>query len=90
MHLLSAREALWRDFLTSVICAGIFSVFYGICLRRMGADEKQTIHFVLFFLGGITIVAFIVLRVLSYFNQNGRRNAVKERKKNNDKLYENL
>ena len=30
---LSAREALWRDFLTSVICAGIFSVFYGICLR---------------------------------------------------------
>lgn len=46
----------------------------------MGAGERQTIHFVLFFLGRITIVAFIVLRVLSYFNQNGRRNAVKERK----------
>lgn len=73
---LSAREALWRDFLTSVICAGIFSVFYGICLRRMGATEKQTIYFALLFLGGITIVAFIVLRVLSYFNRNRRRISV--------------
>ena len=76
---LSAREALWRDFLTSVICAGIFSVFYGICLRRMGASEKQIIYFALSFLGGITIVAFIVLRILSYLNQNRRRNALKER-----------
>ena len=75
---LSAREALWRDFLTSVICAGIFSVFYGICLRRMGATEKQTIYFALLFLGGITIVAFIVLRVLSYFNRNRRRISVNE------------
>ena len=73
---LSVREALWRDFLTSVICAGIFSVFYGICLRRMGATEKQTIYFALLFLGGITIVAFIVLRVLSYFNRNRRRISV--------------
>lgn len=73
---LSAREALWRDFLTSVICAGIFSVFYGICLRRMGATEKQTIYFALLFLGGITIVAFIVLRVLSYFNRNRCRISV--------------
>ena len=75
---LSAREALWRDFLTSVICAGIFSVFYGICLRRMGATEKQTIYFALLFLGGITIVAFIVLRVLSYFNRNRRQISVNE------------
>ena len=69
---LSQREALWRDFLTSVICAGIFSVLYGICLGRMGATEKQTIYLSLLFLGGITIVAFIVLRVLSYFNRKRR------------------
>ena len=79
---LSAREALWRDFLTSVICAGIFSVFYGICLRRMGATEKQTIYFALLFLGGITIVAFIVLRVLSYFNRNRRRISVNGEQRN--------
>lgn len=76
---LSAREALWRDFLISVICAGIFSVFYGICLRRMGAGEKQMIDFALFFFGGITIAAFIVLRVLSYFSQKRCRTAVKKR-----------
>ena len=69
---LSQREALWRDFLTSVICAGIFSVLYGICLGRMGATEKQTIYLSLLFLGGITIVACIVLRVLSYFNRKRR------------------
>ncbi len=73
---LSQREALWRDFLTSVICAGIFSVLYGICLGRMGATEKQTIYLSLLFLGGITIVAFIVLRVLSYFNRKRRRISV--------------
>ena len=61
---LPKSATIWRDFLTSVICAGIFSVFYGICLRRMGASEKQIIYFALSFLGGITIVAFIVLRIL--------------------------
>ena len=44
-------------------------MLYGICLGRMGATEKQTIYLSLLFLGGITIVAFIVLRVLSYFNR---------------------
>lgn len=73
---LSRREGLWRDFLTSVICAGIFSVIYGICLGRMGATEKQMIYLSLLFLGGITIVAFIVLRILSYFNRNRRRTFV--------------
>lgn len=67
---LSRREALWRDFLTSAICAGVFSVLYGICLVRMGASERQTIYLSLLFLGGITIVAFIVLRVLSHLNRN--------------------
>lgn len=70
---LSQREALWRDFLASVICAGIFSVLYCICLGKMGATEKQTIYLSLLFLGGITIVAFLVLRVLSYFNRKRRQ-----------------
>ena len=50
-----------------------FSVLYGICLGRMGATEKQKIYLSLLFLGGITIVAFTVLRVLSFFNRNRRR-----------------
>ena len=52
------------------------TLLYGICLGRMGATEKQTIYLSLLFLGGITIVAFIVLRVLSYFNRKRRRISV--------------
>lgn len=53
-----------------LISAEVFSVLYGICLVRMGASERQTIYLSLLFLGGITIVAFIVLRVLSHLNRN--------------------
>lgn len=70
---LSKKQTLWRDFLTSVICAGIFSVLYGIILKRLGATEEQTIHLSLLFLGGITIVAFAILRVLSRFSRNRRQ-----------------
>ena len=55
------------DFLTSVICAGIFTVIYGICLFRMGATETQITRLALGFLIGITIVAFIILRTLGIY-----------------------
>ena len=56
---LPKSATIWRDFLTSVICAGIFTVIYGICLFRMGATETQVTRLALGFLIGITIVAFI-------------------------------
>ena len=65
---LPEKSTIWRDFFTSVICAGIFSVIYGICLARMGATGKQITHLTLEFLIGITIIAFIVLRVLASLN----------------------
>lgn len=70
---LSKRETIWRDCLTSVICAGIFAVIYSICLGRMGATETQMVHLALMFFVGISIVAFVVLRVLSHFNEKKRR-----------------
>ena len=42
---LSAREALWRDFLTSVICAGSFLCVLWYLPEKNGATEKQTIYF---------------------------------------------
>ena len=71
---LSKQNALWRDFLTSVICAGIFTVIYGILLGRMGASEIQVVRLSLAFLIGITIVGFIVLRILSFINQKRQKN----------------
>lgn len=70
---LSKRETIWRDCLTSMICAGIFAMIYSICLRRMGATEKQMVHLALMFFIGISIVAFVVLRMLSCFNQKKSR-----------------
>lgn len=71
---LSKKNALWRDFLTSVICAGIFTVIYGILLGRMGASEIQVVRLSLVFLIGITIICFIVLRILSFINQKRQKN----------------
>ena len=48
-------------------------MIYSICLRRMGATEKQMVHLALMFFIGISIVAFVVLRMLSCFNQKKSR-----------------
>ena len=73
---------IWRDFFTSVICAGIFTVIYGICLFRMGTTETQVTRLALGFLIGITIVAFIVLRLLAFINRKRNQNSsnVQEKK----------
>ena len=46
-----------------------FSAIYGVCLLRMGATETQITRLALEFLIGITIVAFIILRILAFINQ---------------------
>ena len=66
---LPKSATIWRDFFTSVIFAGIFTVIYGVCLFRMGATETQITRLALEFLIGITIVAFIILRILAFINQ---------------------
>ena len=79
---LSKRATIWRDFLTSVICAGIFTVIYCVCLFRMGATETQVTRLAVGFLIGITIVAFIVLRLLAFINRKRNQNSsnVQEKK----------
>ena len=79
---LPKSATIWRDFLTSVICAEIFSAIYGVCLLRMGATETQVTRLALGFLIGITIVAFIVLRLLAFINRKRNQNSsnVQEKK----------
>ena len=71
---LPKSATIWRDFLTSVICAGIFTVIYGICLFRMGATETQITRLAFEFWIGITIVAFIILRILTFINRKKKQN----------------
>ena len=79
---LPKSATICRDFLTSVICAGIFTVIYGICLFRMGATETQVTRLALGFLIGIIIVAFIILRLLAFINRKRNQNSsnVQEKK----------
>jgi hypothetical protein len=71
---LPKSATIWRDFFTSVICAGIFTVIYGICLFRMGATETQITRLAFEFWIGITIVAFIILRILTFINRKKKQN----------------
>lgn len=75
---LPKSATIWRDFLTSVIYAGIFTVIYGV----MGATETQITRLALGFLIGITIVAFIILRLLAFINRKRNQNSsnVQEKK----------
>ena len=79
---LPKSATIWRDFLTSVICTGIFTVIYGICLFKMGATETQITRLALGFLIGIIIVAFIILRLLAFINRKRNQNSsnVQEKK----------
>lgn len=56
------------DALIAVICAGIFTAALTVCYIRLGATMLQTVHNVLIFFVGITIVGFAVLRILAYFS----------------------
>ena len=79
---LPKSATIWRDFFTSVIFAGIFTVIYGVCLFRMGATETQVTRLALGFLIGIIIVAFIILRLLAFINRKRNQNSsnVQEKK----------
>ena len=74
---LPQNTTVWRDFLTSVLCSGIFAFLYGVCLLRMGATETQITRLALGFLIGIIIVAFIILRLLAFINRKRNQKFVK-------------
>ena len=56
-------------FLPPAIYVGIFAFLYGVCLLRMGATETQITRLAFEFWIGITIVAFIILRILTFINR---------------------
>ena len=83
---LPKSATIWRDFFTSVIFAGIFTVIYGVCLFRMGATETQITRLALGFLIGIIIVAFIILRLLAFINRKRNQNSLNVQEKKETSL----
>lgn len=58
-----------KDAVISVMCAGGFSVVLVLCILKKGAELSQAVHIGIAFFAGITIVAFLVLRLLAYMSK---------------------
>lgn len=58
-----------HDILTSIICSGIFSVIFALCLLQRNATETQAMKASLLFFIGISTVGFIMLRVLAMYSK---------------------
>ena len=61
-------------FLPAYYVQEIFAFLYGVCLLRMGATETQITRLAFEFWIGITIVAFIILRILTFINRKKKQN----------------
>ena len=66
------KRAWFSDLVISILCGGFFSVLYGFCILRMGADKIQAIQLGTGFFLGITIIGFLVLRGLAWINKKQR------------------
>ena len=79
---LPKSATIWRDFFTSVIFAGIFTVIYGVCLFRMELQNTDNTISI-----GISVLVlllwrFIILRLLAFINRKRNQNSsnVQEKK----------
>ncbi|MBD5550335.1 MAG: helix-turn-helix domain-containing protein [Lachnospiraceae bacterium] len=57
-----------KDILISVMCSGIFTAALIFCYIRLGAEPAQTAYIASIFFVGITLIGFVVLRILAYCN----------------------
>ena len=67
------EKKLWlTDLVVSILCGGIFSVLYGCCILKMGAERIEAVRLGTGFFVGITIVGFLILRGLACINKKQR------------------
>lgn len=57
-----------NDGVISVVCTAIFTVVLVLCYLRLGIKTSQIIRIAEFFFAGVTVLGFVVLRILAYFN----------------------
>lgn len=67
------EKKLWlTDLVVSILCGGFFSVLYGCCILKMGAERIEAVRLGTGFFVGITIVGFLVLRGLASISKKQR------------------
>ncbi|SHJ79448.1 helix-turn-helix domain-containing protein [Hespellia stercorisuis] len=64
----SVQSTPSKDILVSVVCSALFTVVLALCYSRMGAETDLIVQIAILFFVGITILGFVLLRVLAYFN----------------------
>lgn len=72
------KNTIFKDFLVSVVCSGIFTVVLAICYMRLGAKMSQMVYALILFFIGIAILGFAMLRIFVYRNsKRKKRNATR-------------
>lgn len=67
------KKKLWlKDLVVSILCGGFFSVLYGCCILKMGAERIEAVRLGTGFFVGITVAGFLVLRGLACINKKQR------------------
>ena len=67
------EKKLWlTDLVVSILCGGFFSVLYGCCILKMGAERIEAVRLGTEFFVGITIVGFLILRGIACINKKQR------------------
>ena len=58
-------KSSWREnLILSLVCSGIFSIFYGFAISRKASADTAIGKYVCFFFIGITLISFIVTTLL--------------------------
>lgn len=68
-----------QSLLLSLVCTGIFSVFYAVALERKTGGEADVVRATMFFFIGISLVAFLTLLLLG--------KAARKRREEQEKRY---
>lgn len=70
----SSHMTVGQNLLGSVICSGIFSIFYAFLINRKASESVNILKYVGIFFVGIAVVCFIVLCIMGKIAQVRKEN----------------
>lgn len=62
------KNSPFTDAVISIICASVFTIILVVYYLKMGVSISKTVYFALIFFVGISIVGFVILRILASFS----------------------
>lgn len=62
------KNSPFTDAVISIICASVFTIILVVYYLKMGVSISKTVYFALIFFVGISIIGFVILRILASFS----------------------